>query len=662
MISSVENGRLTHISGNPYHSYTNGKLCAKGYSYIEKNEHPERLKHPYYRANRDSDRFVPISWEKAYDLIISQMTGIYERYGNFLSLGLYKYSGNLGVHHFVVDEFFSSLGGTTQITGSPCSSAGIDALFYSTCAIKMSDPEQICRSDLIILWGSNPANTNIHLVPFLSEMKDAGGKIIVIDPLMTKTAEMADLYIQLHPGTDGLLANLMTKYLYEAGACDDVFLQNHAAGFDEFYQCLKELDTEDGLSICGIAEEAAVLLLNWLKHARAVSHIIGFGLQRHANGGQNIRAIEALAAARGDIGRIGGGVYYSHGHSGLFQNQQVKGGLNRLLDMNHWIDGIQPSAGQMPLEMLWITCRNPLTQDPHPQRIQRRLQEIPFIVAVEHFMTPTAELADLVLPATTHFEEYDIVASYWHRELALNEQAVAPFYESRSEWKIMTELAKRLQLTLPGTCPFPVYASEEEYLNSQFTEQVKRIYGVSSIADLRKGIALAKLEKTAWESREFATPSGRYLFYSHEAEEDGFPAVPVYTAGRSPSEQYPFWLLTPHHAYTLNSQFHYLDLYEEKEAAVRIHPETAQQLEIFNGEVVVVYNEQDALTIKAIYSRRVPRDILLVYQGWYPDSIISINRLIPVLETDMGKKSSGANGVAFYDTFVNIRKVTPRNY
>jgi anaerobic selenocysteine-containing dehydrogenase len=663
MISYVENRHLTHLSGNPDHSYTKGKLCAKGYAYIEGNEHPARLKYPYYRISRNSDQWIPISWEKAYDLIIKRMLSIYEKYGHFLPLGLYKYSGNLGVHHYVADEFFSSLGATTRIIGSPCSSAGVDALTYSTGTLRMSDPSQITMSDLIIIWGANPVNTNIHLIHYLVEVKETGGKMIVIDPLVTKTAELADLYIQINPGTDGALANLLVQCLHDAGCCDDGFLNNHSSGFDLFLQKIKERPLKEILSVCGISAEAFTLLLSLLKDASTVSHIIGFGLQRHVNGGQNIRAIEALAASHGDIGRKGGGVYYSHHHATLFHNQQLDGSLNRRLDMNRWIDGTLTFAGQEPLEMMWITCRNPLTQDPKPQGIQSRLKEIPFIVAVDHFMTPTTELADLVLPTTTYFEEHDVVAGYWHKELALNERAVSPHFECRSEWRMMTELAQRLEESHPGLCSFPLYASEEEYLDSQFSEQVRMLYGVRSTDDLRKKIATARTEKIAWEERRFATPSGKYLFYSAEAEMDGLPNVPIFVPGKSPTQEYPFWLMTPHHPYALNSQFHFLHLNEEKEACIEIHPAAAQKLGIFNGEVVMVYNEQDAIHIKAVYSTQVPKDIVLFYQGWYPDSNIIINRLVPVLETDMGKKSSGANGIAFYDTFVNIRKVTmaPRN-
>lgn len=663
MLSQVESGRLVHITGDRSHPYTKGKLCSKGYAYIEANYHKDRLKFPYYQEVKGSGKFKQITWEMAFDLIIKQMKSIKEQYRDFLPLALYKFSGNFGVHHFVTEQFFSSIGKTTRIVGSPCNSAGIEAIQYDMGAVKMSDPTQVREAGLIIIWGANPAATNIHLIPFILEAQGKGAKIVVIDPLYTQTAELADLYIQLRPSSDGALANLLIKGLYEAKSLDDHFLKEHSIGFEEFIHQIEQIDTEEYEEICDIPWEAINLLMNWLREAKAVSYIVGIGLQRHSNGGQNIRAIGALAAARGDIGKTGGGIFFSQGETYVFSNQQVysNGHLdvnNRNVTMDEWIsNGVSSFSNKPPLEMMWISCRNPLTQEASPQLIQNHLKKIPFVVAVEQFMTPTAKMANLILPTTTHFEEADIVTNSWHKEIAINQKAIPPYYESRSEWNIMKELAIRINQIYPNLCSFPIHPSEEEYLNSQFNEKVFDIFGVKSIADLEKGSLTAKLPNIAWHDHQFYTKTGKYHFYSMEAKEAGLPPTPLFVKGKAPKERYPFWLLTPHHPYALNSQFHFLNLADEGEAFVAIHEKAANKLGIFNGEIVKVYNTQGSIEIKALISRKVPKDILMIYQGWYPDSDVTINHLIPVTQTDMGENAYGAKGIAFYDTFVNVKKL-----
>ncbi|MEH7501819.1 molybdopterin-dependent oxidoreductase [Neobacillus drentensis] len=659
MLSHVENGRLVHITGDRSHPYTKGKLCSKGYAYVERNYHQDRLKFPYFQEVKGSGKFKHITWEKAFDIIINQMINIKKQYGDFLPLALYKFSGNIGVHHFVSEQFFSSIGKTTRIVGSPCHSAGIEAVQYDMGAVRMSDPTQVAEAGLVIIWGANPAATNIHLIPIILEAKGKGAKIVVIDPLYTQTAEFADLYIQLRPSSDGALANLLIKGLYEAKAFNYRFLEEHSFGFEEFIRQNKQIDNQEYEEICDIPKKAINLLMSWLKEVKVVSYIIGMGLQRHSNGGQNIRAIQALAAARGDIGKRGGGIFFSHGETFVFNNQQVFNNEhldenNRIVKMNEWIKN---GVNKPPLEMMWISCRNPLTQEPNPQLIQNHLKKIPFVVTVEQFMTPTAQMSNLVLPTTTHFEEVDIVTNSWHKEIAINQKAIPPYYESRSEWNIMKELAIRLNQNDQNLSSFPIHSSEEEYLDSQFNEKVFDVYGIKSVADLEKGHLTANLPKIAWYDQQFSTTTGKYHFYSMEAKEAGLPPTPLFVYGKSPKESYPFWLITPHHPYALNSQFHFLNFSDEEKPFVAIHSNVANELGIFNGEIVKVFNNQGSIEIKAVFSKQVPKDILMIYQGWYPDSDVNINQLIPVTQTDMGENVFGAKGIAFYDTFVSVEKL-----
>lgn len=646
MISHVENSHLVHITGDPRNPYSKGYLCSKGFSYIEKNYHQDRLKFPLYQEVKGSGNLKQITWNKAFELILSEMIKINEYFGNFLPLALYKGSGNTGVHHYVTDDFFSSIGKSTRVVGSPFPTTGTKAMQYDLGAVQMTNPIMIKFASMIMIWGANPAATNNHLIPNLMEAKVKGTKIIVIDPIYTQTAEIADVYIQIVPGTDGAFANVLMQGIIEAGLIDHDFLENYSFGFDAFVESIRGIDTEEYLLNCGVPNEAIDLLLSYFKNAKSVSHIIGCGLQKHSNGGQTVRSIEALAAIRGDIGRTGGGIFFRQGESLLFKNQQSRDTKNRIVSLNQ----LQFSNLQPSIEMMWISCANPITQDPDSRFTKQFIKDIPFVVTVDQFLTPTAQMSNLILPTTTQFEELDIVTNSWHKAIALNEKAISPYFESISEWNIMNELAIRLNQYRDGICSFPIYSSEEEYLNAQFNEQVFELYNIRSIADLKEKPVTKYNPKVAWMDRKFATETGKYQFYSTEAKQNGLPSIPIYKEGKSPSAEYPFWLITPHHPYRLNSQFHYLDFFEE-EAYIEINSEVAKNLGILDGEVIKIFNAQDTIEIIAIYSDKVPNDVLLVYQGWYPQSGVNVNQLVRISSTDMGD-----NGVAFYDTFVNIAK------
>ena len=140
MISHSDNNKIVSITGDRTNPYTKGKLCAKGYSYIERNYHSNRIKYPYYQKVKGSGKFKPISWDKAFQLILKEMKQIYQSYECLIPIALYKYTGNIGVHHFVTEEFFSSIGATTRIVGSPCSSAGFEGIEYDLGVVQMPSP------------------------------------------------------------------------------------------------------------------------------------------------------------------------------------------------------------------------------------------------------------------------------------------------------------------------------------------------------------------------------------------------------------------------------------------------------------------------------------------------------------------------------------------
>lgn len=654
MISYIENDHVIHITGDTAHPYTGGKLCAKGFSYIEQNYHQERLKYPYYQKVKGSGKFKQISWEKAYELITNELIKIHQHFGSFLPLALYKGFGNIGLHHYVTDKFFSSINETTRIMGAS-SLLNSTQLFDGKRKRKRTDPATIVYASIIVIWGANPAVSNIHLIPFIIKAKMKGAKIVVIDPLYTQTVELADLFIQLRPNTDKTLTNILLKSLIEANKFDKTFIEQHTEEFSTFSNMLKEMNIDDALKHCDIPKEALDLLLTWLINAKVVSYIVGTGIQKYANSEDNIRAIEVLAAVRGDIGKKGGGLFFKFNDMRLFtapySHETNKN--NRIINLNELSSYIS-LGNQLPIEMLWISCGNPLIQEVNPNTFREFMENIPFVVTVDRFMTPTALMSNLILPTTSHFEETDIVISNWHGEIALNEKAISPFYESRSEWNIITGLAKKLNEHFSFACTFPIHSTEEEYLNAQFNDHVFAHYSVKNLYDLKEKLNSTTLSNINALEQQSNLEADDYHFYFPTINEKDIHSN---LQAKVPTLEYPFWLITPHHPYTLNSQFHYLNLSDEKEAFVSIHPKIAEELKIFDGEVVSVFNKQASIEIKVLYSSRVPKDIVMIYQGWYPNSEVVINKLISEWQSVNKEPSSSNHGIAFYDTFVNIRKI-----
>ncbi|MCE7791800.1 molybdopterin-dependent oxidoreductase [Salipaludibacillus sp. CUR1] len=659
MISHVKNGKLYQVTGDKENPYTNGTLCAKAYSYIKRNYHPKRLKYPYYQEVKGSGNFKRISWKTAIELIENRLIKIDQTYQSFLPVALYKYTGNLGVKHYASEEFFSSIGPTTRIVGSPCSSAGFDATVYDFGRSVSSDPDQLAKAKVIVIWGGNPAATSIHSIPLIQQAQVRGACLIVIDPIFTQTAEIADIYIQIKPGSDGALANFLTKTVIEKGFADQSFIDQYTIGFKRFSEKLDKLSRVDVLQETGMEDKALEVLTEKLMTSEPVFHWIGLGLQRHTNGGQMVRTINALAASTGMIGKEGAGVHYAHSDTWVFKNQQAffnehEDKSNRVLEMTKWIkDG--PTSLEPPLEFMWVTCRNPLVQDPQPQQIRKHFNAIPFVVTVDQFMTPTARWSNLILPATTHFEEEDIAASYWHRGLALNEKAIEPYFESQSDLRIMQLIATKVDDRFSHPSDFPVHDSNEDYLRKQWTEAATNAFGIPRFDDAKGRLIFPAVSKIAWRNKKFDTPSGKYEFYSERAKNDGYNPLPINQATNA-EENYPLQLLTPHDPYALNSQFHFLGLGKDGEAFIAIHEKTALDRGIEDGDMVKVFNDYGAFTLKAQVTYRVAHDVVMIYTGWYPNQGVNVNELVPVLETDMGDNCAGAKGIAFHDTFVEVER------
>lgn len=655
ILSTVEQGKLVNVSGDEKHGFSNGTLCAKGYAYTQYVYDPYRLKYPLIQRPRNSGNWERISWDDALTMIANKMIALNKQYGSNLATGYNKFSGNLGVLHYAVEGFFNSIGPHSKPIGDPCLTTGANAVDYTLGEITSPDPENMANANLIVIWGANPAVTNIQQMKFIYQAKDNGATVIVIDPIYTNTARMADIYIQIKPGTDGLLALTIAKLLIEHDELDHDFIDKHAIGWESFKSYLEEqISLQEAIEHTGVSFEAMQELANLYAQRKPCATWTGFGLQRHPNGGESIRAINTLVAISGNHSKTNGGLFYAHYHLlnlplNLLHHKGPKHpkiNKSREIDINFYPNEALKLTDP-PLKLLWIASRNPFSQDQNIKGWEELFKQLELIVTVDLFMTKTAERSDLVLPATTHFESYDLNLSYWHYWLSLNQQAIPPYYESKSDLEISRLLAKKLNEIQPGFSNFPTERTEIDWIKREITDEVKEIYSLTDWTDLMDGPHKAKARKGF---------KGKFRFMSEKAKEHDMPAIPKYQKVKK-SETYPFYLFTPQSLLKIHSQYETLPWLNNKNSeitTVEINDTIAASRHITDGAKVHIFNEVGKVQAIAKINPYLPKNILVVKQaGDNP-----INKLIvQTSNLPYDKTKNWHHSTHFYDIFVDIKKL-----
>lgn len=661
ILGYTNNGSLKKVTGDPKHGYTEGLLCAKGYNYLNSVYHPERLKYPMRQYPRGSGRWKRISWNEAIEVITSKIIELYKRYDTHLSLALNKYSGNMGVLHHAMEGFFNGLGKTSRAVGNPCWAPGMDAFYYDYGDHQTSDMKDILHAETIILWGVNPVWTSIHAMKYIFEAQRRGAKIITIDPIYTETAKKSDAFIQIKPSSDGALAVAIAKYLIKHQLYDLEFITNHTVGWDELNDYLDQLSMEDALQQCGQTMEAIGYLAERLSKHKPAFIWIGFGMQRHQNGGQNVRAINALAAMTGNIGHKGSGVQFGQLTTWKFTynildyaptDSRKQEGV-RSIDINDFASDLL-KLHDPPVKFLWITSRNLLTQSSNIEQLKKALNSLELIVTVEHFLTETAKYSDIVLPATTHFEEWDILASYWHHWISINEPAIKPYYECKSELEIARLLSKKLNEYEEGFSAFPTDMTDEEFIEREFTEEFYEALHIKHWRELLEAPRRMDVPKTAWESRRFNTPSGKFELFSEQVKNSRILPFGMTLMEKEEPTKYPFYLLLNHEPFRINSQFQNISSFKEisKEPILYLHPIVAKEKGIQEHSMVKVFNENGEIAIRVRFSDNLNPHTFVVFPN-HP----SINKLVTFIAADMGERVTGGTGNTLNDLRVNIRKI-----
>lgn len=639
---TVEEGKVVKVDGAADHPITKGKICGRGRMLETRTNSPERLLYPLKKVD---GVFMPISWNKALDEIAAKMNLFKEKFGSTSILHSHDYA-NGGLLKNLDRRFFNLFGGVTELTGSLCWGAGIEAQKWDFGDAYSHDPEDVLNSKHIIIWGRNVARTNMHFFQKLQQAKKNSANIIVIDPIYNATAKIANKYISVKPGMDGFLAAGIIKEILRVNGEDREFIEKHTVGFDDLEKLLSSITMEEIIEKAEVSLENIQLLAE-IYCERPTSTYLGLGMQRYENGGNTIRLIDALVAISGNIGIAGGGANYGNLQVGQkFQSNaftlEDRKQQERYFTMMKQAEGIL-EAKTPEVKMAFVTCGNPLTQVPDTSLVKKAFESLDTLVVMDQFLTDTAQLADYVLPVTTVFEEEDIYySSMYHPYVNYGPKLVEPPGEAQSDLWIWTELAKRLG-----------FGEEFDHTTEQWLEL--------GLLPLKKhGITLETLrsdrfvelpvEKIPWENHQFKTPSGKYEFTSAKGKIGlTLPSETKWT-NESLAKKYPYTLLTIHPLRSNHSQ-HYHLFDSVPKVKVEISIDIAEQKGLMDGDEVKVWNDRGSI-IGQIQILKLAHPLTInIDEGIWSKFGGSVNQLTSSLESDNGL------GSTLYDCLVNIEKI-----
>ncbi len=633
----VHDGKVTDLRGADSHGITRGFLCGKVSRYLKRQYSPDRLLYP---LKRDDAGFKRISWEEALDTIALRFGAAREKGGPTTVLS-YSDAGSMGYLKSLESRFWHYFGGVTIASGSLCSAAGLAAVASDYGEIRQHDPQDIPNSKLIILWGRNPSVTNIHMIPLLAKARQNGCRIISINPMPSESKALSDWQLKPRPGTDAALALGIAAQIFKEGLEDAGFLSGHCAGLMAYKREVSSWNLDRTESVTGVAANDIVKLAREYAGTKPASIWLGFGMQRHAGGGNAVRAVNALGAVTGNIGIAGGGVNYAN------RSSRVLNALGRLEPgdsiRNVWKGRLAEdldNMGEPAIEAAFINRCNPLLQAPDTSRLERAFQRIPFKVVSDHFLTDTALQADIVLPAATFLEETDIYYSYFHNYISLGMKAVEPSGEAKSDLWVLGELAKRLG-----------FGKEFERTPIEWIEyalEPMKAHGIDLDLLLEQGWVRFPAPLVPWTDHVFKTATGKLNL--------GLPEAPAYIEPfEMPHPDRPFFLLTGALRDRLHSQYDNMEDADKGELPkVYMNPKAANRLQLSEGQAVEVFTMHGEMTFELGFDQEMREDVMYAHHGRWKNRGGGINRLTKGYLADMGGQG------ALYDCAAGIRPAEVR--
>ena len=658
MLVTVDDGVATKIKGDPNAPFTDGTLCTKVSHYLERTYSPDRLRYPMKRVGKKGEgRFRRIGWDEALDEIATRLKTLAA--DNPESILPCNYAGTMGmVQYSSMDRRFFYKLGASLLDRTLCSSAGKYGLKATLGGSVGMDPERFDEARLIILWGANPVVSNLHLWSRVQAAMRRGAKVIAIDPYRSLSAEKCTRHIALLPGTDGALALGVMHVLMREGLIDRDYVQRYTVGYDALEKrVLEQYPPERVAQVCGISAAEVVQLAREYGTTKPAAIRLNYGMQRHAGGGIAARTIACLPALTGAWREAAGGLvlttadFYGFDHQALERPALLAGRRPRTI--NHSQLGDALTAAEPPVRATIVYNNNPVAVCPDSDKVIAGFsREDLFTVVIDHFQTDTADYADIVLPATTQLEHWDVHKSYGHLYVLANNPAIAPLGEALPNSEIFRRLAARMGFDEP--C---FRDSDEDIcrtaLGSKFDWSELKRQGWQKLAVPQRFAPFAQ--------GGFPTPSGKCEFYSAWLEKQGIDPLPFYNppveAGDAAlAERYPLAFLSPPARHFLNSSFANLARFREfeREPHLDMHPDDAEVRGILEGDRVRVFNQRGAYTLRVRINGKPRPGVVVAPSLWWkkysPDGR-NANNLTSQRTADLG------GGATFYDCRVQVERV-----
>ncbi|MCW9045634.1 MAG: molybdopterin-dependent oxidoreductase [Alphaproteobacteria bacterium] len=663
-VERLDEKTIGKVKGAADNDYTDGIICAKVSRYKERVHHPDRLLYPLKRVGpKGSGEFERISWEEALDTVANAFKTATEAYGPE-AVWPYKYAGTMGlVQRDGIKRLTNTMGYSRQketiCTGlvTPGWNAGVGNAWGT-------DPRDMAKSDLIVIWGTNVVSTHIHAMTHaLKGRKGRGAKIVVIDPYLNDTAKKADMHLAVRPGTDGALACAVMHVLFKEGYADREYLEKYTDDPVGFEQHLEDKTPAWAAKITGLTEDEINAFAHLYGKTQRSYIKVGYGLSRSRNGAVNVHAVVCLPAVTGAWKHKGGGAM--RGNGGLYKINtrliEASDKVNkdvRLLDMSRIgpvLVGDKKDIGDgPPVTAMLIQNMNPAAVAPEHDKVrQGLLREDLFVCVHEQFMTESAKLADIVLPATTFLEHDDIYMGGGHVYLQAARAMIEAPGECRPNDYVITELAKRLGAQHPS-----LELSAWEIIDGALKES--GYIGADELYE-QHWLDCSKSHEDQNHLNGFGFPDGKFRFapdWKSLGDAQGkIPAMPDHweVIDEVTSER-PFRLVTAPARNFLNSSFTETpsSVKIEGKPKAKIHPKVCAELGLDENDRVRLGNNKGDVVVHVEPFEGLHRDTVIV-EGIWPNHAFEEGKGINLLTSAEAGLPNG--GAVFHDTSIWIRKV-----
>jgi anaerobic selenocysteine-containing dehydrogenase len=669
-VEVIEGQSIGRVRGSKLQTYTAGVVCAKVARYAERIHHPERLMHPLRRTGpKGSGRFAQVSWDEALDEIAARFNQAEREFGAE-SVWPYYYAGTMGLvmrdginrlaHVKKYSRFYSTI----------CANIARVGFAIGTGKIAGVDPREMGVSDLIVIWGTNPVNTQVNVMTHASRAKkERGARIAAVDVYNNDTMKQADIKIILRPGTDGAFACGLMHVLFREGYADRDYLARYTDCPAELEAHLRTRTPEWASAICGVPVAEIEAFARAVGKTKRTFFRLGYGFTRSRNGATQMHAALCIPAVTGAWQYEGGGAFFNNASIWRFNESIIEGHdaidpSTRQLDQSKigriLTGDAEALRGGGPVKAMLIQNTNPVTVAPEQTLVRQGFAREDLFVAVhEQFMTETTQMADVVLPATMFMEHDDLYYGGGHQHISVGPKLIEPPGECRSNHEVMQGLARRLNAVHPGF----------EMTPRELIDATLKSSGHGDIATLEADLwrDLQPDFRTSHYLDGFAHADKKFHFKADWAhppfgvmmgETKGMPSLPDHwTIIEEADEAHPFRLATSPSRSFLNTTFNETPSSQAREgkASVLMHPLDAASLGIANGDAVTLGNVRGETTLVARLFEGLRRGVL-VAESVHPNHDHIGGRGINTLTGAEAVAPIG--GAAFHDNRVWVRKAT----